>query len=406
MSGNATEHEALTSLVANYFDIEKIIPGRTRSSFVARYVGRLRMDSEVAHKALTQELKQHKLTPIFLEDKDEQIIQLIPSLPKPKPSNPWINLLFFVLTVASVLYTGFLIAYENPIPESGVFELFLANIGAGIPFTVSILGILLAHEFGHYIAARYHKTAVTLPYFLPLPAYSPFGTLGAFIQLKEPPRNKRVLLDIGLAGPFAGLIFAIPILFYGLSLSQLDQLPSFIQAGDAISLEGNSIFYLFAKYVVHGQWLPSPLSYGGTAPLLYWLKYLFTGLPTPLGGTDVFLHPIAWAGWGGLLVTAFNLLPVGQLDGGHAIYALLGRRAKYFVPFVLVALVILGFFWQGWWLWAVLIYFMGRQHAEPLDQITQLDGKRKALAILAIVIFVLIFTPIPLRGVFGPYGGP
>jgi membrane-associated protease RseP (regulator of RpoE activity) len=406
MSENPTEHEALTSLVANYFDIEKIIPGRTRSSFVARFVGRLRMDSEVAHKALTQELKQHKLTPVFLEDKEEQIIQLIPALPKPRPSNPWINLLFFLLTVASVLYTGFRLSYEGFIPENATLSLFLANIGLGIPFTVSMLGILLAHEFGHYLAARYHRTAVTLPYFLPLPEYSPFGTLGAFIQLKEPPRNKRVLLDIGLAGPFAGLIFAIPILFYGLSLSELDQLPSFIQAGDAISLEGNSIFYLFAKYVVHGQWLPAPVSYGGTVPLLYWLQYMFTGLPTPLGGIDVFLHPIAWAGWGGLLVTALNLLPVGQLDGGHAIYALFGRRAKYFVPVALFVLVVMGFFWQGWWLWAILIYFLGRQHAEPLDQITQLDGKRKALAIFAIVIFILIFTPIPLRGVIGPYGGP
>ncbi len=406
MTETTSEHEALTSLVANYFDIEKIIPGRSRSPFVARYVGHLRMDSEGAHNALTQELKQHRLTPIFLEDKDEQIIQLIPALPKPRPSNPWINLLFFLLTLASVLYTGFLIAYEGVIPDTGKFALFLENIGLGLPFTFSMLGILLAHEFGHYLAARYHNTAVTLPYFLPLPEYSPFGTLGAFIQLKEPPRNKRVLLDIGLAGPFAGLIVAIPVLFLGLSLSELDQLPTFIQAGDAISLEGNSIFYLFAKYLVHGQWLPAPVSYGNTAPILYWIQYMFTGLPTPLGGIDVFLHPIAWAGWGGLLVTALNLIPVGQLDGGHAIYSLFGRRAQYFVPAALVILVILGFFWQGWWLWAVLIYFLGRQHAEPLDQITQLDGKRKALAILAIVVFILIFTPIPLRGVFGPYGGP
>jgi membrane-associated protease RseP (regulator of RpoE activity) len=268
-----------------------------------------------------------------------------------------------------------------------------------------MLAILLAHEFGHYLAARYHNTAVTLPYFLPFPG-SLLGTLGAFIQLKEPPRNKRVLLDIGLAGPLAGLVVAIPVLLIGLSLSHLDQFPAFIRAGDGIGLEGNSVLYLFSKYLVFGQWLPTPASYAGVEPVVYWLRYLFTGLPTPLGGTDVILHPIAWAGWAGLLVTALNLIPAGQLDGGHTIYALFGKRAERALPVVLVGLAVLGLYWNSWWLWVVLILLMGRGHAQPLDQITKLDTPRKILAVIGLLIFVLIFIPIPFRQIIGPYGGP
>jgi membrane-associated protease RseP (regulator of RpoE activity) len=279
-----------------------------------------------------------------------------------------------------------------------------ANINTGLPFAVSLLAILLAHEFGHYLAARYHKTAVTLPYFLPLPLPTSFGTLGAFIQLKEPPRNKRILLDIGIAGPLAGLVVAIPIVLYGIFLSEVSPIPTVIPAGEGVSLEGNSILYLAAKYLIKGQLLPAPLSYEGVNPFLYWLRFIFTGRPLPLGGTDIFLHPVAWAGWAGLLVTALNLIPAGQLDGGHVLYGLLGRRAQTIVPSILIALVMLGFFWSGWWLWAFLIYFLGRSNAQPLDQITRLDPKRRAVAVLGLVIFVLVFTPLPLQVILGPLG--
>jgi membrane-associated protease RseP (regulator of RpoE activity) len=266
-------------------------------------------------------------------------------------------------------------------------------IGYGLSFAVSLLAILVAHEFGHYLAARYHKTAVTLPYFIPFP-FSPFGTMGAFIQLKEPPKNKRVLLDIGIAGPIAGLVVAIPVLLLGLYLSNLNRLP--IGEGMGVSLEGNSILYLLAKYIVFGRWLPDPISFGNLPPLLYWIRYFFTGQPLPIGGTDVLLHPVAWAGWAGLLVTALNLIPAGQLDGGHILYVLLGRRTRNVLPFILIILVILGTVWSGWWLWAFLIFMLGRFHAEPLDQITPLDSSRRILAMIGIIIFFLVFTPVPL----------
>lgn len=400
------ERDPITPLIGRYFNIEKIVPGGGQYPYVMRYEGRLRVDSERAYRELSKELKSQRLTLMFLEEGENQIIQILPGLPKPRRSNPWINLIFFILTLFSVLMAGTLYTYEGAEPSgtADLLRLIWENLSSGIPFAVSLLAILLAHEFGHYLAARYHKTEVTLPYFLPFPL-SPFGTLGAFIQLKEPPRNKRVLLDIGLAGPLAGLAVAIPVLLIGLSMSELNTFPAFVRAGEGISLEGNSILYLLAKYIVHGQWLPAPLSYEGVQPLLYSIRYMFTSLPTPLGGTDVFLHPVAWAGWAGLLVTALNLIPAGQLDGGHVLYSLFGKRASLLLPFILLGLAVLGFFWSGWWLWVFLILFMGRVHAQPLDQITQLDPWRTALAVFGLIVFILVFIPVPLRLISGPFPG-
>jgi membrane-associated protease RseP (regulator of RpoE activity) len=403
----STNTDTATSLIARYFDIESVTSGGGKLPFLMRYVGKLRVDSERAHRELSAALKSQRYTVLLLEENGQQIIQLMPGLAKLTRSNPWINLIFFILTVLSVLMAGTIYAYEGPEPQgtSELLRLIWNNLGLGVPFAVSLLAILLAHEFGHYLAGRYHKTAVTLPYFLPFPL-SPFGTLGAFIQLKEPPRNKRVLLDIGIAGPLAGLVVAIPVLLIGLSLSKLDQFPQFVAAGDGFSLEGNSIIYLISKFLVFRQWLPSPVDYGGVAPIFYWVRYLFTSLPTPFGGTDVFLHPVAWAGWAGLLVTALNLIPAGQLDGGHILYSLLGKRADIILPIVLFGIGALGFFWSGWWLWVFLILFMGRTHAQPLDQITNLDNGRKLLAIFGLVIFIMVFIPVPLRIINGPYGAP
>jgi membrane-associated protease RseP (regulator of RpoE activity) len=406
MSGLIPESDPITPLVSQYFEIQQIIPGGGKYPFVMRYSGRLTRDSLQAHAALSKDLRPHKLTPLFLEERGQQIVQIVASPSRPRRSNPWINLIFFLLTLVSMLMAGALYAYEGPEPADTMefLGLIMGNLQLGIPFAGSLLAILLAHEFGHYLAARYHKTAVTLPYFLPFPL-SPFGTLGAFIQLKEPPRNKRVLLDIGIAGPLAGLVVAIPVLLVGLALSDLNQLPTFLRAGEAYSLEGNSILYLVAKYITHGQWLPTPTSFAGMPPLLYWLRFVFTGQPIPMGGTDVLLHPIAWAGWAGLLVTALNLIPAGQLDGGHVLYTLFGKRTSLILPVILVGLGILGFFWNGWWLWVFLIMFLGSSHAQPLDQITKLDRGRMLLAIFGIIVFFLVFTPVPLQIIEGPFGG-
>ncbi len=148
------------------------------------------------------------------------------------------------------------------------------------------------------------------------------------------------------------------------------------------------------KYLLTGKLLPAPASYG-SSPLLYWIRYFFTGTPNPIGGLDVNLHPVALAGWAGLLVTFLNLIPAGQLDGGHVLFAVFGKRINVILPVLLVATILLGFFWPGWWLWAFIILLVGRGHAETLDQITSLDQRRKALAVIMLVIFLLVLTPVP-----------
>ncbi len=388
------ETEILNSLIAKIFKYESIIYGDTKRGFVVSYRGHLvGDDSAVAYDQLVENLAPYNLTPLFQEEDEKQIIILVHEVEPPELPKISKNILFFLATLLSVLFTG--AVFESNLPESTELTILLKDalfhLWRGFPFAASLLSILLAHEFGHYLMGRYHKTKVTLPFFLPLPyPFSILGTLGAFIQMKERPKNKRVLFDIGLAGPLAGLVVAIPVLLYGLSLSKLAPL-----TGTGM-LEGNSILYLLTKYAVFGKLLPEPISYNGVAPLLYWARYLFTSTPSPIGALDVEVHNIAWAGWAGLLVTSLNMIPVGTLDGGHIIYSVFGKKVKKLVPTLLTALVLLGFAWEGWWLWAGMLYFLGRRHAEPLDQITKLDPKRRKWAFFALIIFILVFIPVPL----------
>ncbi len=392
--------DQISAIVSRILRIESTIWGTHQNSFVVRFNGTLYGDSMDAYDQLTTAIKPHKLIPLFRIENEQHAIILVNAPPKSKLSNPWVNLFLFVLTLFSMLLAGALYNYSGPVSGNFLTDLrnILNTLNKGWPFAASMLGILLAHEFGHYLAARYHKTDVTLPYFIPFPL-SPLGTLGAFIRLKTPPKNKRILLDIGLAGPLAGLVIAIPVLFYGLATSEVHRLPLSMPPGQVF--EGNSLLYLGIKYLVHGQWLPTPSTYGNIHPVLHWIRYYFSGLPLPIGGLDVSLNDVAWAGWAGLLVTSLNLIPVGQLDGGHISYVLFGRQARKFRPVILGILLILGIFWSGWWLWAVMIFILGQTHAEPLDQITSLDTNRKAIAIFGLLIFILVFIPVPLISIQG-----
>jgi membrane-associated protease RseP (regulator of RpoE activity) len=395
------EPDTLRSIVAQVLRIEDLTIGDGKA-YLVRFRGRLYAeDSAQAYDQLAAALRPYEITPLFRKENEQHVVLLTRGVLRPGSSNPVVNLVMFILTVLTVFLAGTYYTlggiYQGP-PDPTLQMLLpaiRASLGGGLAFTVSLLAILVTHEFGHYLAGRYHRTSVTLPYFIPIPL-PPLGTMGAFIRLKEPPKNRRILLDIGIAGPLAGLVVAIPVLIIGLMLSKVSPIPAQLPPGSGLTIEGNSIIYLLAKLLVFGRLLPDFGSYQGLAALQHWIVYFFTGRPLPLGGVDVILSPVAWAGWAGLLVTSLNLIPAGQLDGGHLIYVLFGKRANVLLPFILVVLVILGIFWPGWWLWALLIFALGRLHADPLDQITSLDPARKALAVLGILVFILVFIPVPL----------
>jgi membrane-associated protease RseP (regulator of RpoE activity) len=411
------ETDIISSIVSRVFRVEEVTLGDPKQGYFLRYRGELTRDSLEAYDQLVEALRPYDITPVFRLENKRQTILLMRGTMHPMPGRVWVNILLFVLTLLSVLFAGAMYSYSGPLPGDTLGQVwtYVTHLWVGWPFAVSLLAILLAHEFGHYFVGRARGAAVSLPYFIPLPI-SLLGTMGAFIQLKQLPKNKRALFDLAVAGPLAGLVVAIPVLILGLALSPVtttrntyytraantpDACSNTANIGDTYScpddnlLEGNSLLYLGLKYIVKGKLLPSPVSYDGS-PLAYWIRYLLTGHPIPVGGQDVGLHPVAWAGWAGLLVTFLNLIPAGQLDGGHVIYAVFGKRVNHILPVILVVTVLLGFFWNGWWLWAFLIFLLGRSHAEPLDQITPLDPSRKALAVLMLVIFLLILMPVPL----------
>lgn len=380
--------EVFTRLVSRVFRIEDVTSEDPAKGFFLRYRGELFLeDSAESYDQLAESLSQYNVTPLFRNEEGRHVIYLMPKQPEPPKEKVSTNIILFVLTIFSVMLAG--INPEGPVPEdpSALFPFLLRNIFTGGPFALSLLGILLAHELGHYFMSRYHKTPATLPYFIPFP-FSPLGTMGAAILMRGVPKNKRILFDIGIAGPIAGLVVAVPVLFLGLSLSQLN----ILEPTPNGFMEGNSLLYLFAKYVTFGQLLPAPVEPQG---ILYWLRYFFTGGPIPFGGVDVLIHPVAFAGWAGILVTALNLIPAGTLDGGHVIYALFGEKARKAFPFIIGLLLVLGFFWNGWWLWAVLLFWLGRVNAQPLDQITTLDPTRRLVAYSMVVVFLLVFTPVP-----------
>ncbi|MEK6613507.1 MAG: site-2 protease family protein, partial [Candidatus Binatota bacterium] len=224
--------------------------------------------------------------------------------------------------------------------------------------------ILLVHEMGHYLMSRHHGVKATLPYFIPAPSF--IGTFGAFIKMTSPPPDRRSLFDVAAAGPVAGLVLAIPAVIVGLQLSTISPDE---RTGGGIAL-GSSLLLSFLSKITLGV-LPDE--------------------------ANILMHPVGFAGWIGLLVTAMNLLPVGQLDGGHVSYALFGERHIWIGRVALVAMLSLGFlrWWDGWLVWGLLLLFMGLRHPPPLDPYTPLDAKRRFMGWLMLAILAVTFIPIP-----------
>ncbi|MCK9228815.1 MAG: site-2 protease family protein [Syntrophorhabdaceae bacterium] len=254
----------------------------------------------------------------------------------------FLHILLFLVTIISTVFVG------------------------GYLYSCAIMTILLCHEMGHYIMTRRHGIPSTLPFFIPLPL-PPFGTFGALIKMKGVVTDRKALFDIGIAGPLSGFIVAIPFIIAGIKLSTITKISGVPPA----------------SYMELGE------------PLLFkMLEPLLVGeIPK---GYELLLHPLAYAGWVGLFVTSLNLLPVGQLDGGHIVYAVFGRQSKWVFYGVIFALSILAILHNvGWLTLVILLMIFGRNHPRPFDAETALDGRRKKLAVLMLVVFILSFIPAP-----------
>jgi membrane-associated protease RseP (regulator of RpoE activity) len=288
----------------------------------------------------------------------------------------WLNILLFAVTAASTFFFGLTwsIGYkyaeifsQDPdfVPDLGMI-LNPEIIALSLIYTVVLLGILLGHELGHFLTCLHYKIDATLPYFIPAPTL--IGTFGAFIRIRSPITRKHHLFDIGIAGPLASFVLSLPAMVLGLYLSKA--VPSLPE--EKSLMFGDPLIFKFVGSLV------------------------FKGIPE---GYDFVVHPIAFAGWVGILVTALNLLPIGQLDGGHVIYALLGRKSLKLAPYIIGIFIILGvFFWAGWFVWALLIYFLGLKHPRISDEAVPLSPNRRLLSGLALIIFVVSFTPEPIMG--------
>jgi len=311
---------------------------------------------------LTREPSSYRLDP------DGAPVGVFASPPVPYRPRWWLHGLLLALTLLTTTFFGALFVGTLP-EEMAAFPLgrlvvdprFIAE---GLKFSIPLLIIIVSHEMGHYIACRRHGLLATPPFFIPAPLG--IGTFGAVIRIKEPIRNKMQLLDVGAAGPLAGFVALIPFLIYGVAVSRVTPVPT----GHGFIVFGEPIMFKLVAHIFH---------------------------PHLAAGTDILLDPTGSAAWFGLLLTALNMLPFAQLDGGHIAYALFGRWHRRAVWPMWVVLFVLGFRWIGWWIWAVIALVLGVRHPEIWDEDRPLDRRRKLIAWLTLLVFALCFMPQPIK---------
>jgi len=271
---------------------------------------------------------------------------------------PFLHIILFILTMLSTLFVGAMQTGADILKEPW-------KIYNGLPFALTLMIILLTHELSHYFASKKHGVSATLPYFIPAPTI--IGTFGAFIKMKSPIVTRKALIDIGASGPIAGFIVSVIAVLIGLRLSEIVPLS---EAKGALTL-GDSILFSFLAQTVLGV--------------------------TP-ADTDILLNPVAFAGWIGLFVTSINLIPVGQLDGGHIAFALLGEKQSRLSFILVLVMTLLGvLLWEGWIIWAVLLLVLGLKHPPVISWEVPLDTRRKVIGWIAFVIFILTFIPVPFK---------
>ena len=331
-------------------------------SFMFR--GHLVVDSAKAYSLVRARFGEVGYTPLFRRQGDYDLVIAVRYVAQPQADRWVVNLVLLMLTVVTTTLMGMLMEQGDRLlndPTLVLREPWI--VFSGVPASLTIMSILGIHELAHYFAARRHGLETSLPYFIPVPFG--FGTFGAIIRIRTPWESRKALFDVGLAGPLAGIVVALPIFFFGLLISPASPpLPD-------------------------GMPLGSPL-------LLRWMEdlvYRIRGIPADY---DIYVNAMTFAAWFGLVVTGFNLLPVGQLDGGHVAYALLGRWSRAVGGAVLVALLLLGWrAWSGWYVWAAFILFSGWQHPAPLNALEPLGLKRTVIGVLAFVLAAFLFTPAP-----------
>ena len=314
-------------------------------------------------ESLRVSLSEKGYIPMIRFEHGEHILYIVKKPQTKKKKSIWINIVLLIATFFTTTLAGSLqwvdiyqVDWINMFAVSYLWQGF-------IYFSVPLLLILGVHEMGHYYASKKHHVDASLPYFIPLPPPFILGTFGALISTHEPIPDRKSLLDIGVSGPLCGFLVAIPVTILGFFLMQ--QNPILLPSTGA------------------NMTLLPPL-------LLQWIGSLFTVPETAI------IHPTLFAGWVGIFLTAVNLLPAGQLDGGHVARAILKEKHKYVSWIVIFVLAGLSFFYTGWLIFAILILlFIGTQHQPPLNEITPLDTKRKLLGLLILIVFILSFAPIP-----------
>jgi membrane-associated protease RseP (regulator of RpoE activity) len=360
----------LEALLRSQLDDVLIVQERRLLGRSLAFGGRLLVEPGAAVECLRPRLARHGYTPFLREDQGTVWVHAIAQAEVAEPSRPLVHLGLFLATVVTTLLAGTLILGGVPLDDLWRNP---SRILVGLPFAASLLGILGVHEFGHYALGRRHGMPVSLPYFIPVPPIPPFllGTLGAVIRLRGAIRDRRALFDMAVAGPLAGLVVAVPVYVLGLRLSSVVRIPQgaaeggYVQFGDAV--------------------LPKLLE-----------RLTLGALPPDF---DILLHPVGVAAWFGFFVTALNLIPAGQLDGGHIVYALFGSRHALISKLAVGGLVLIGLAFGSinWLVWAALIVgIMGFRHSPTMDDITPLDGRRRALGLFALILLALLLPPVPL----------
>ncbi|HYB42315.1 MAG TPA: site-2 protease family protein [Candidatus Methylomirabilis sp.] len=332
-----------------------------------RWGGELRIEPARAVALLESRLRPFGYTPFLKREGDLVWIEAIPLANVVVRARPALNLALFLLTVISTIAAGGLWA-SNSFPFITFDPLREPwRLLEGVSFACTLLAILGTHEFGHYFTARHYGAAVSLPYFIPAPPPLPFGTLGAVIVMRSPARDRNSLFDIAVAGPLAGLAVALPALWLGLTWSRVAVIP------------------------------PNATTFGDSILMRAMTHLVFGPIPD---GMDVFVHPVALAAWVGLFVTALNLFPVGQLDGGRIAYALFGSFHRQVSIATFFGLLALGavFGAANWFVFAALVALLiGFHHAPPLDDLSPLSPRRYALGAFCLVLLVLLIPPVPIQ---------